>query len=163
MSLMFAAISLVPLAFLPETYGPTILKGRASRMREESVNSAIFAPIELQAKGAKQLLTVVLLRPLRMIISEAIVLFTCLYLSLVYAIFYIFLGPIHSYSRAFTDLMRERPGSHSSQYFWDPLSLLVYSFIMMVFFSVLRRPTNRGHPLKNIAVYRSLASRDRSL
>lgn len=53
-------------------------------MRKETGNPDIFAPIELEKKGAKQLLTVTLMRPLHMIVFEAIVLFTCLYLSLAY-------------------------------------------------------------------------------
>lgn len=53
-------------------------------MRKETGNPDIFSPIELEKKGAKQLLTVTLMRPLHMIAFEAIVLFTCLYLSLAY-------------------------------------------------------------------------------
>ena len=56
-------------------------------MRKETGNPSIFAPIELEKKGAKQMMTVTLMRPLNMIVFEAIVLFTCLYLSLAYAIF----------------------------------------------------------------------------
>ena len=88
--LIVAGASLVFLLFLPETYGPTILKKRAKRMRKETGNPNIFAPIELDKKGAKQMATVTLMRPLHMIAFEAIVLFTCLYLSIAYAIFYLF-------------------------------------------------------------------------
>ena len=87
MGFIIAGVSLVPLLLLPETYGPVILKKRAQKMRKETGNSNIFAPIELEKKGAKQMLTITLTRPLRMIVFEAIVLFTCLYLSLAYAIF----------------------------------------------------------------------------
>ena len=59
-------------------------------MRKETGNPNIFADIELRKKGAKQMVTVVLMRPLHMMAFEAIVLFTCLYLSLAYAIFYLF-------------------------------------------------------------------------
>lgn len=85
-----AGASLILLLFLPETYGPTILKHRAKRMRKETGNPNIFAAIELERKGAKQMITVTLMRPLHMIAFEAIVLFTCIYLSLAYAIFYLF-------------------------------------------------------------------------
>ena len=88
--LIVAGASLVFLAFLPETYGPIILKKRAKRIRKESHNANVFAAIELEKKGARQMLTVTLMRPLNMIIHEAIVLFTCLYLSMAYAIFYLF-------------------------------------------------------------------------
>lgn len=59
-------------------------------MRKETGNPNIFAPIELEKKGARQLITVTLTRPVRMILFEAIVLFTCVYLSIAYAVFYLF-------------------------------------------------------------------------
>lgn len=86
-ALIIAGFSLSLLIFAPETYGPTILRRRARRIRKETGNSRIIAPAELEKKGARQMITVILMRPLRMLISESIVLFTCLYLSLVYAIF----------------------------------------------------------------------------
>ncbi|KAL9129774.1 MAG: hypothetical protein Q9175_007203 [Cornicularia normoerica] len=88
--LIVAGASLVFLSFLPETYGPIILKKRAIRMRKESANPNIFAAIELEKKGARQMMTITLMRPIHMIVYEAIVLFTCLYLSIAYAIFYLF-------------------------------------------------------------------------
>lgn len=87
MGLVVAGLSLILLLFLPETYGPTILKTRAQKMRKDIANPNIFAPIELEKKGVYQMMTVTLTRPLRMIAFEAIVLFTCVYLSLAYAIF----------------------------------------------------------------------------
>lgn len=59
-------------------------------MRKESANPNVFAAIELEKKGARQMMTVTLMRPVHMIFYEAIVLFTCLYLSIAYAIFYLF-------------------------------------------------------------------------
>lgn len=59
-------------------------------MRKETGNREIYAPIELEQRDMKQLVTVVLTRPIRMICFEAIVLCSCLYLSFAYAIFYMF-------------------------------------------------------------------------
>lgn len=67
--------------FLEETYGPVILKRRAERLRKETGDDSIVAPIELEKRDLNHVLTVVLTRPLRMIIFEPLVLFTCLYLS----------------------------------------------------------------------------------
>ena len=89
-ALIVIGICWIPLVFLPETYGPTILKRRARKLRKETGNSNIFAPIELEKKGTKQLITVTLARPLRMFFLEWIVLFSCLYLALVYSIFYLY-------------------------------------------------------------------------
>ncbi|KAI9721233.1 MAG: hypothetical protein M1812_002394 [Candelaria pacifica] len=89
--LMIAGLSWPPLLLLPETYGPTILKRRAEKLRKETSSESFIAPIELEKKGVKQMVTVTLARPIRMFLFEALVLFTCLYLAFVYAIFYIFL------------------------------------------------------------------------
>lgn len=85
-ALIVAGFSFSLLVFLPETYGPTILLRRARRIRKETGNSRIIAPIEVETKGTRQMITVILMRPLRMLIFESIVLFTCLYLALAYAI-----------------------------------------------------------------------------
>lgn len=85
--LIIAGFSLGFLFFAPETYGPTILKRRARHLRKTTGNPSIFAAIELEKRGARQMITVTLMRPLHMFIFEAIVLFTSLYLSLIYAIF----------------------------------------------------------------------------
>ncbi|KAI4129251.1 MAG: hypothetical protein LQ347_003860 [Umbilicaria vellea] len=76
---ILAVVTLVPVLFLPETYGPVILQRRAQKMRKETGNERIYAPIELEKKGVKQMMTVTLTRPLRMIAFEAIVLSTCIY------------------------------------------------------------------------------------
>ncbi|TVY56401.1 Citrinin biosynthesis cluster MFS transporter mrr1 [Lachnellula cervina] len=88
--LMVAGATLPALATLPETFGPILLAKRAAKLRKSTNNPNIFAPIELEKKGWKQMATVTLTRPLRMICFEFIVLATCLYLSLAYGIFYLF-------------------------------------------------------------------------
>ncbi|KUJ21533.1 MFS general substrate transporter [Mollisia scopiformis] len=88
--LIVAGASWIPMIFLPETYGPTLLAKRAARLRKTTGNQNIFAPIELEKKGVKQMVTVTLTRPLRMLFFELIVSATCIYLSLAYGIFYIF-------------------------------------------------------------------------
>lgn len=67
--------------FLPETYGPVILKYRAKRLRKETGDESIIAPIELEKTDLHHIVTVILTRPLRMLCFEPLVLFTCLYLS----------------------------------------------------------------------------------
>jgi len=78
---IFAGASWPLFFFFPETYGPVILKHRARRLREETGDEAIVAPIELEETDINHIVTVVLSRPLRMICFEPLVLFTCLYLS----------------------------------------------------------------------------------
>lgn len=78
------------MVFLPETYVPVLLTKKARRLRKEGDKTNAYAPAELERKGLRHMVTVVLTRPFRMLFQEAIVLFTCLYLSIAYAIFYLY-------------------------------------------------------------------------
>ncbi|KAI1076433.1 major facilitator superfamily transporter [Whalleya microplaca] len=86
--LMFAGLSFILMIFLPETYAPVLLSRRAAKIRKADPNSNIYSATELEPRDFKQLVTRVLTRPIRMILTELIVAATCLYLALVYAIFY---------------------------------------------------------------------------
>lgn len=86
--LMFAGVTWPLLLFMPETYGPIILKQKAKKLRKKTGDSSIVAPIELENQDLWALISAVLTRPLRMMFFEAIVSSTCLYLSLEYGIFY---------------------------------------------------------------------------
>ncbi|KAK3072978.1 hypothetical protein LTR53_005838 [Teratosphaeriaceae sp. CCFEE 6253] len=78
------------LIFMPETYGPIVLEHKAKALRKQTGNSDLLAPTELQKFDLRNLLVVVLTRPVRMFFTEAIVLTSCLYLSVIYGIFYMF-------------------------------------------------------------------------
>lgn len=109
--LIIAGVTWPMIIFSPETYGPIILKKRAERLRKERGDKSIVAPIELEKKGAKELITVVLTRPLRMLFFEAIVLCSCLYLSFAYAIFYMF---FQAFPIIFTGIYGFNPGEGES-------------------------------------------------
>lgn len=57
------------LLFTPESFGPVVLKRRAQKLRKET-NEEVYAPIELESKGVRHVITVVLTRPLRMFFFE---------------------------------------------------------------------------------------------
>lgn len=88
--LIFAGVTLPLVAFMPETYAPILLKRKASAIRKETDNPHVLAAIELEKKGAKEMITRTLTRPIRMFIYEAIVFFTCMYCALAYGIFYLY-------------------------------------------------------------------------
>ena len=79
--LIIAVVSFIPIVFLPETYAAVILRKRAERMREEDPDLKAFAPIELEHRDTKEIVTIILARPLHMLFTEPIVFFSCLYLS----------------------------------------------------------------------------------
>ncbi|KAK0121699.1 hypothetical protein ONS95_009984 [Cadophora gregata] len=105
--LIVAGVSWIPLFWLPETYAPILLARRAAYLRKTTGNPNIFAPIELEKKGWKQMATVTLTRPLRMLFFELIVLATCLYLSLAYGIFYMY---FEAYPIIFQDIYGQSLG-----------------------------------------------------
>ncbi|KAK7717020.1 hypothetical protein SLS57_006427 [Botryosphaeria dothidea] len=79
LGLIIAGVTWIPLLAMPETYGPVILKRRAKRLRKESGDDDVFAPIELEPQDVRHVVTVVLTRPIRMMLFEWIVLFSCTY------------------------------------------------------------------------------------
>ena len=86
LGLTIAGVTLPFICLLPETYAPVLLQQRAAKLRKESRDPNIVAPYDLERKGAREMITVVLTRPIRMIVQESIVLFTCMYLSLAVSI-----------------------------------------------------------------------------
>lgn len=81
------------LIIFPETYAPVILKHRARKLRKETGDMSIVAPIELEKTDIGHIITVVLTRPFRMVVFEPLVLFTCLYLSYACEHHFLFLSP----------------------------------------------------------------------
>ncbi|CAK7266444.1 hypothetical protein SEPCBS119000_002032 [Sporothrix epigloea] len=106
-ALIYAAVSLIPLALMPETHGPVLLQLRAVRMRKQDPTANVVAPHEQEKKGLHELLAIVLTRPLRMIASEPVVSCVSVYLSLVYAIFYM---TFTAFPLVFEDIYRFSPG-----------------------------------------------------
>lgn len=86
--LIFAGVTWPFLLAMPETFGPVLLRRKAAKLRKETGDQSIVAPAELEKQDLWELCSVVLTRPIRMFLFEAIVLCSCLYLSLAYGIFY---------------------------------------------------------------------------
>lgn len=85
---ILAGVTIVPLLTLPETYGPILLQRRAIRMRKADPKARVIANHEVERPDLKTLATVVLTRPIRMLIFEPIVSLSSAYLSLIYGLFY---------------------------------------------------------------------------
>lgn len=91
-ALIIAGMSFGGLMFLPETYGPTLLAHRAKRLRKSGTNPHLFGPLEIKSRGWRDLLQPKTLLPLRMLFTEPIVTVVCLYLAILYGIFYMYFG-----------------------------------------------------------------------
>lgn len=78
--------------FLPETFGPAILHGRAARLRRLTGNDSFRAPSELDSSrySFRTIVNDALIVPWKINALDPAILFTTVYTALVYAIFYSF-------------------------------------------------------------------------
>lgn len=137
-----------------------LLKRRAQRLRQEAreadpqnTDPQIFAPIELEKKGVKQMVTVILMRPLHMIVREAIVLFSCLYLSLAYAIFYLF---FEAYPIIFQGVYKMNAGT-AGLTFLPVIVGAVFSLIIFIYYdALLQRAKKEKRQWAEVEEYRRL-------
>ena len=85
------AFSLLALdvVFLPETYGPILLKEKAKQLRHERQIWAIHARQEEKEISIRTILVVYLLRPIKMLFFEPMILLLTLYVSFVYGVIYL--------------------------------------------------------------------------
>lgn len=122
-------------------------------MRKETGNPNIFAPIELEKKGAKQMISVTLMRPLHMIAFEAIVLFTCIYLSIAYAIFYLF---FEAYPLIFQGIYHMNTGVSGLAFLPILVGAVIALGIFVYYDHVLQRAKKANKHWASIEEYRRL-------
>ncbi|KAF1950052.1 MFS general substrate transporter [Byssothecium circinans] len=140
---IFAGASWPLFFFFPETYGPAILKHRAQRLRKETGDEKFLAPIELEKTDLGHIVTVVLTRPLRMICFEPLVLFTCLYLSYAYAIFYIY---FQSYPLIFRDIYHFNAGLTGLTFLPIGIGAIISALIYLTWDHILHRARHLNKP-----------------
>ena len=134
--LIYAGATLIPLAFLPETFGPVLLLRRAKAIRKRDSMVRVVAPYELEKKTFKELTTVVLARPIRMIVTEPIVNTSCAYLALVYAIFYM---SLEAFSIIFQGVYKLSPGECGLTYLAVGAGCLLALPIFWAYDDILQR------------------------
>ena len=129
------------------------MRKEAQKRNPANPEPQIFAPIELETKGVKQMITVTLMRPLHMIFYEAIVLFTCLYLALAYGIFYLF---FEAYPLIFQGTYHMNVGVSGLAF----LPVLVGAFsalgLFLYYDGVLQRAKKDEKPWAGVEEYRRL-------
>jgi len=75
--------------FLPETYSPAILVNRAKKIRASTGNWMVVAGLETEELTTRDLVERTLLRPVKMLIFEPILLFITVYHGFIYGILYL--------------------------------------------------------------------------
>jgi len=151
--LMYAGLTMLALLFLPETFGPVLLLHRARKIRKTDPDARVVAPHELEKKSVTELTTVVLTRPIRMIIFEPIVSCSCAYLSLCYGIFYM---TFEAYPIIFLDLYGLSPGMCGLMYLAIGAGCLLALPIFVIWDGILTRARERDAPWTHQEEYRRL-------
>lgn len=151
--LCYAGASLSAIMFLPETFGPILLARRAKKMRRQEPSINVMAPRELEQTDLHRLITVVLMRPLRMLFTELIVSTTCAYLALVYSIFYM---SFEAFPIIFQDLYGLSAGITGLIYLPICLGALFAMSIFWTWDNYLRSATARGASWTQHEEYRRL-------
>lgn len=151
--LIYAGATMVPVWFLPETFGPVLLLRRARAIRKDNPAARIIAPHEMEKRTLKELTTVVLARPIRMILFEPIVNTSCAYLALCYAIFYM---SFEAYPLIFQDFYGLSPGQCGLTYLAIGIGCLLSLPIFFAWDNHLRRAQARGAPWTRREEYRRL-------
>ncbi|KAK5660644.1 hypothetical protein OQA88_12007 [Cercophora sp. LCS_1] len=151
--LIYAGLTMFALAFLPETFGPVLLLRRARSVRKLDPTAHVVAPHELERKSLKELTTVVLTRPIRMIITEPIVNTSCAYLALCYAIFYM---SFEAYPIIFIDLYDLSPGECGLTYLGIAVGCVLALPIFFLYDNILRRAQSLNKPWTRLEESRRL-------
>ncbi|OJD16020.1 hypothetical protein AJ78_03773 [Emergomyces pasteurianus Ep9510] len=152
-ALMIAGLSAPLCFFMPETYAPVLLQRRARALRKSTGNRNIVAPFDIQKRGVRVMITVTLTRPIRMMIHESIVLFTCLYLSIVYAIFFLY---FQAYPIIFRGIYHMNTGVSGLMYLPIALGAILSCAVFNWWDSYLYKAKLRGATWANIEEYRRL-------
>ncbi|KAF9737789.1 major facilitator superfamily transporter [Paraphaeosphaeria minitans] len=103
----FSAMFLL-LLFLEETHADTVLLAKAARIRQETGNWSIHAEHSRVEVDAQALLRKYLVRPLRMLVTEPIVLLVSIYMSFIYGLTYCLVG---AYPYVFQNTYRMNKGT----------------------------------------------------
>lgn len=151
--LIYAGATMIPLVLLPETYGPVLLARRAAKIRKADPSARVVAPHELEDTDFKQLATVVLTRPVRMIIFEPLVNTTCAYLSLCYAIFYM---SFQAYPLIFQGIYKLSPGVCGLTYMAMGVGAVLSVPLFWAYDGILLRAQARNAPWTRNEEYRRL-------
>jgi len=112
--IMGAVAFVLNLFFLNETYPPVILVSKAAELRRRTKNWGIHAKQEEIEVDFRELVTKNFSRPLRLLVTEPIVLLLSIYMAFVYGLLYLFLT---AYPIVFQQIHGMSPGVGGLPYF----------------------------------------------
>ena len=120
------------LIFLQETYPPVVLVEKAAELRRRTKNWGIHAKQEEIEVDFRELVTKNFSRPLRLLVTEPIVLLLSIYMAFIYGLLYLFLT---AYPIVFQRVHHMNPGVGGLPYFG-----MILGMLMAGVFIVLTQP-----------------------
>ncbi|KAI9712541.1 MAG: hypothetical protein M1812_006850 [Candelaria pacifica] len=134
------------LLFLQETYPPILLVSKAAELRRRTKNWGIHAKQEEIEVDFRELITKNFSRPLRLLVTEPIVLLITIYMSFIYGLLYLFLT---AYPIAFQQIRGMNPGVGGLPFFGLILGQLSAGlYILFLQPSYIRKlKANNGMPI----------------
>lgn len=116
--------------FFEECYAPKILKNKAVKIRRETGNWAFHAKLEEKNVEGKQLAQDLLLRPMKLLVTEPIILLLTIYTAFIYGLLYLFLT---AYEFEFGLVRGWEPGISSLPYIGLLVGELIGAGIVLAF------------------------------
>ena len=114
--------------FLKESYAPVVLVSKAAELRRRTKNWGIHAKQEEVEVDLRELVTKNFSRPIRLLISEPIILLVTIYMSFIYGLLYCFLT---AYPLVFQGVHHIKPGVAGLPFFGMVVGIfLVAGFII---------------------------------
>jgi DHA1 family multidrug resistance protein-like MFS transporter len=110
------------LFFLEETYPPVILISKAKELRRRTKNWGIHAKQEEIEIDFRELITKNFSRPMRLLVTEPIVLLLSIYMAFIYGLLYLFLT---AYPLVFQGIHGMKPGVSGLPYFGMIIGMLI--------------------------------------
>ncbi|KAJ5747006.1 uncharacterized protein N7511_008702 [Penicillium nucicola] len=139
--------------FMPETYGPVILKHRAKKLRKDTGNSSIVSPLDVESRNLREMFLITISRPFRMIMHESIVSLSSLYLALAYAIFYLY---FEAYPIIFQGIYKMSPGVSGLMFLPIGIGAILACGVFLWYDGYLARAKARNAEWAFIEEYRRL-------
>ncbi|EXJ87476.1 MFS transporter, DHA1 family, multidrug resistance protein [Capronia epimyces CBS 606.96] len=112
--IMGSAAFILNLIFLQESYAPMVLVGKAAELRRRTKNWGIHAKQEEVEVDFRELITKNFSRPIRLLVSEPIILAITCYMSFIYGLLYLFLT---AYPLVFAGVHHMKPGVSGLPFF----------------------------------------------
>ena len=140
--IMGACALILNVVFLKESYAPVVLVSKAAELRRRTKNWGIHAKQEEVEVDLRELVTKNFSRPIRLLISEPIILLVTIYMSFIYGLLYCFLT---AYPLVFQGVHHIKPGVAGLPFFGMVVGIfLVAGFIILDNKRYIRKLTANG-------------------